>query len=278
MRKPSIFNDGKIDFRLCHIEYNLSKVGSYKVGMRDGRNSCELVYKIDGSSTQRFGGITIELVPDSIYFIPVGSENTFTVHEPGTVVNIHFELYSQDGGAGFPPELIALAPGNPYKSKFLRAAEIWRKKEPGYYLHAHALAAEILANLMAEREQHYRQSAKYAIIEPALLHIRAHYHEPISVAALAALCGISDQYLRTLFKIFAGQTPVAYINTLRLEQARELLQSGGVTVAEAAEACGFESPGYFARMFKKCYNMSPGSLSRTEISLPDIYNKEEFKL
>jgi len=98
------------------------------------------------------------------------------------------------------------------------------------------------------------------------------------VAALAALCGISDQYLRTLFKNFTGQTPVAYINTLRLEQARELLQSGGVTVAEAAEACGFESPGYFARMFKKRYNMSPGSLSRTEIVLPDIYSKEEFKL
>ncbi|MBQ2709150.1 MAG: helix-turn-helix transcriptional regulator [Clostridia bacterium] len=278
MRKPSIFNDGKIDFRLTQIDYNLSKEGSYKVGMRDRRTSCELIYKLDGSSTQRFGGNAIELVPDSIYFIPVGSTNTFTVHEPGTVVNIHFELYTEDGGAGFPPELIALAPGNPYKSKFLRAAEIWRKKEPGYYLHAHALAAEILAGLVAEREQHYRQSAKYAIIEPALLHIRAHYHEPISVAALAELCGISDQYLRTLFKNFAGQTPVAYINTLRLEQARELLQSGGVTVAEAAEACGFESPGYFARMFKKRYNISPGSLSRTEISLPDIYNKEEFKL
>lgn len=277
MRRPSIFNDGKIDFRLCHIEYNLSKEGSYKVGMRDRRNSCELVYKIDGSSTQRFGGITIELVPDSIYFIPVGSNNTFTVHEPGKVVNIHFEILTEDAGQNFPPELISLEPGNRYKGEFLRAAEIWRKKEPGSYLAAHALTAGILAGLVADREQHYRQSTKYALITPAIEHIRTHYSEPISIAALAELCGISDEYLRVLFRNFTGQTPLVYINTLRLERARELLQNGAA-VAETAEACGFESPGYFARLFKKRYNLSPGSIGHAKVTLPELYTEEEFKL
>ena len=116
-----------------------------------------------------------------------------------------------------------------------------------------------------------------SLIAPAIERIRAHYHEMLSVAELAELCGISDEYLRVLFKNFTGQTPLAYINTLRLERARELLQSGA-NVAETAEACGFESAGYFARLFKKRYNMSPSSIGHAKISLPDLYIKEEYKL
>ena len=187
--------------------------------------------------------------------------------------NIRFTLYGDAGDFPFPPELIPLEAGNRYKSMFLQASELWRKKEPAYYLHTHALVSKILASLMADREQQYMQSSKYALIASALDHIRAHFREPISVAALAERCGISDEYLRTLFRSYTGQTPLTYINTLRLEHARELLLGGYVSVAEAARQSGFESPEYFSRMFKKRYNISPSKLNSVQIQLPSIFNQ-----
>jgi len=123
------------------------------------------------------------------------------------------------------------------------------------------------------------QSGKYAKIAPALDHIRAHFRDPISVSAMAEMCGISDEYLRTLFRSYTGQTPLAYINTLRLEYARDLLQSGGLSVSDAAQRSGFDSPEYFSRMFKKRYNLSPSKMNTVKITLPEVYlqQKEDFQ-
>lgn len=275
MRKQSIFDCRNIDFHLNHVDYNSSIVGRFHTGHR---NNWELIYKINGRSMQYFGDVVIDLVPNSVYFIPAGTINSFTVLESGTVVNIHFELLGAASEQNFPPELIKLELGNRYKSQFLRAAAIWQKKETAYYLRAHAIVSEIFAGLVSDQEQQYMQSKKYAHIVPALNHISRNYQNPITVAELAELCGISDEYLRVLFKNYIGLTPLSYINTLRLERARELLMSSGITVSGAAEACGFKSPGYFSRLFKKRYNISPGSLNHSEIVLPDLYFKEEYRL
>ena len=165
--------------------------------------------------------------------------------------------------------------GNQYKKLFVSAEEIWNRKNTGYYLRSHALISEILAGIAAERDRQYIQSGKYAIIAPALDHIRDNFRTGISIAGLAKLCGISDEYLRFLFKSLTGQTPLSYINNLRLESAREMLRSEFVTVAEAAEANGFENPGYFSRLFKKHYNIPPSKARFAEAFLPSVFKEDQ---
>ena len=226
MKKTSFFDKDDLDFHLNHINIRESVTGRFRPF--GPRSSCEVVYKIDGASTQEFGDRTIELVPDSIYFIPKSSINSQNIHEHGTIVLAEIDVIGGMNGAEFPPEIINLGPGNPYKKMFLSAEEVWRQKNPGYYLHTHAILSEIFAMIVADREKQYMQSGKYAMIAPALEHIRANFREKILVTDLAAMCGISDEYLRFLFKSCVGQKPLAYITTLRLEIAREMMRNGFV--------------------------------------------------
>ena len=271
-KTPSIFDLRSFDFHLENVNYDKTRSGTFH--FRD-RNTCELVYKINGKSKQNFDGLTIELVPDSIYFIPAGTSNSVTVTEPGTVINIHFLILGAAGELHLLPELIHQDSGNRYKKLFLSAFEMWSMKDAASYFRTKAQVADIFAELISDREQQYMQSSTYRLIEPALEHIRVHFREPITVTALSEMCGISDEYLRTLIRSHTGQTPLAYINTLRLEYARDLLMSGYHTVAQAAEASGFESPEYFSRLFKKQYHITPRKAIETKIVTPDVFYRVE---
>lgn len=58
------------------------------------------------------------------------------------------------------------------------------------------------------------------------------------------------------------KSPVAFIRTIRLRKAVELLRRGDMTVAEVAEATGFSSPSYFSKCFQKEYGCKPSEYSR----------------
>lgn len=82
------------------------------------------------------------------------------------------------------------------------------------------------------------------------------------------MCGISDEYLRTLFRGYTGQTPLEYINTLRLSYVRDLLAAGQTSVTEAALESGFENVNYFSRIFKKRYSVSPSRMKDIVFEAP----------
>lgn len=273
MKKTSFFDLDNLDFRVKSITFRTARVGSYQSW--GARIFNELVYKLNGSSRQLFPDRSLDLVPDSVYFIPKGSKNRQIITEAGEIIHIEFISLADDDLSSYPPEILNFSAGNQYKKLFVSAEEIWNRKNTGYYLRSHALISEILAGIAAERDRQYIQSGKYAIIAPALDHIRDNFRTGISIAGLAKLCGISDEYLRFLFKSLTGQTPLSYINNLRLESAREMLRSEFVTVAEAAEANGFENPGYFSRLFKKHYNIPPSKARFAEAFLPPLFKEDQ---
>lgn len=65
-------------------------------------------------------------------------------------------------------------------------------------------------------------------------------------------------YIRRFFKYEYGKTPMAYINDLRVKQAKRLLKNMSVyTVCQISEICGFTDALYFSRFFKKHTGISP---------------------
>jgi DNA-binding response OmpR family regulator len=70
----------------------------------------------------------------------------------------------------------------------------------------------------------------------------------------------------TLFrKLFAltGQSPVEFINTMRLKRAAGLLRKNAGNVTAVALEVGFSNPSYFARIFKKQFGIAPKKYART---------------
>jgi len=91
----------------------------------------------------------------------------------------------------------------------------------------------------------------------AVSYICANFSEKITVDTLASISGFSKYYFLREFKRITGETPVAFLNRIRCENATRLLKSGDFSVSEVCEQCGFENLSYFGKTFKKYYGMSP---------------------
>jgi len=99
-------------------------------------------------------------------------------------------------------------------------------------------------------------------IEKAIGYIHANYHREISVAALAAYVGLERSYFSKLFNANAGDPPQTYILKYRIEKARELLKTTGLSVSEISECTGFSDGFYFSRAFKKLTGFSPAAFRK----------------
>jgi AraC-like DNA-binding protein len=120
-----------------------------------------------------------------------------------------------------------------------------------------AAANLVLAALAATREDRaLGVEDAPAIIISARRHIDMHLGDPeLDVDDVARAVGCSR---RTLYRVFAeaGAGVAETIRDLRLEQMRVLLESEPLTVADAAERCGFSDPRTLQRQFKARFGLS----------------------
>ncbi|MET8783840.1 AraC family transcriptional regulator [Streptomyces sp. NPDC004589] len=97
-----------------------------------------------------------------------------------------------------------------------------------------------------------------AHITRAIGWIREHYHEPLSIAALARLCGMSPSSFHRHFRAATSATPLQFQKTIRLQTARTLLWTRSGNVADIAHRVGYESTSQFNREYRKKFGTSPG--------------------
>jgi AraC-like DNA-binding protein len=88
------------------------------------------------------------------------------------------------------------------------------------------------------------------------------FENPPSVAMLAKLVGVNEKKLKTGFKQMFGQPVFEYFRDYRLEHARELLVSGGMTVSEVAYQIGYQNLSHFSRAFRERYGLNPKEYGR----------------
>ena len=80
---------------------------------------------------------------------------------------------------------------------------------------------------------------------------------------LLALANMSQEHLTRSFHRYIGLTPTSYINGKRLELAAHLLLESDVPVIEVGDACGFNSPSRFYRLFTERYGCPPKAFRGT---------------
>jgi transcriptional regulator GlxA family with amidase domain len=89
--------------------------------------------------------------------------------------------------------------------------------------------------------------------------IAGHLGDDLSVAALAARAGFSERSFARAFRTEIGQTPAAYVETLRVERARALLEDGAESLEAVARATGISSPEILRRAFHRRVGVSPAA-------------------
>lgn len=88
-------------------------------------------------------------------------------------------------------------------------------------------------------------------------HIDRHFAEPIRLADLSALSGMSKFHLVRAFRAVYGETPIRYLTRRRIERAKDLLRSANLTVTEVCMVVGFASLGSFSSRFTELVGESP---------------------
>lgn len=87
--------------------------------------------------------------------------------------------------------------------------------------------------------------------------IAAHLGEDLSVAKLAERAGFSERSFARAFRHEVGRTPAAYVEALRVERARTLLEDGATSLEAVAQAAGFSSTEVLRRAFHRHVGVSP---------------------
>lgn len=98
---------------------------------------------------------------------------------------------------------------------------------------------------------------QFGRIARALRRIHADYQADVDVATLAAEASMSVPTFHVHFKAVTQCSPIQYIKSARLHQARLLMVRSGVTAASASVLVGYESPSQFSREFKRMFGRSP---------------------
>jgi transcriptional regulator GlxA family with amidase domain len=87
--------------------------------------------------------------------------------------------------------------------------------------------------------------------------IAEHYHEPAPVAAMVRLSGLPERSFKRRFRQATGMGPLEYVHTLRLEEAKQLLESGDAPIEAIANEVGYEDAGFFGRLFRRSVSLTP---------------------
>ncbi|MES1964998.1 helix-turn-helix domain-containing protein [Psychrobacter sp. AH5] len=87
--------------------------------------------------------------------------------------------------------------------------------------------------------------------------IENNFEQPLQVSELAAMINVTPRTLNRRFQACVAMRPIEYIQAVRIEQAKRLLESGEVTIKSLAYQVGYSDISSFTRLFKRATELTP---------------------
>jgi AraC-like DNA-binding protein len=120
---------------------------------------------------------------------------------------------------------------------------------------------------------------QFGKIGKALRRIHAGYAEPLDLSQLASEAGMSAPTFHSHFKAITRTSPMQYVKSTRLHQARLLMVRQGITAEAASHAVGYASPSQFNREFKRLFGLTPAAETKRMLesfALPPAYAASDY--
>ena len=101
------------------------------------------------------------------------------------------------------------------------------------------------------------QSKDAVRIKQMLGFIHQHYAQPLTVSQIASVSSVSESECYRCFRKVLDTSPIDYLLQYRIRAAAGLLSSTDMSVSDVCFATGFNSPSYFAKVFRQELLVSP---------------------
>ncbi len=95
------------------------------------------------------------------------------------------------------------------------------------------------------------------LIKQVQEYIENNFEQPLQVSALAAMINVTPRTLNRRFQGCVAMRPIEYIQAVRIEQAKRLLESKEVTIKSLAYQVGYSDISSFTRLFKRATELTP---------------------
>lgn len=237
--------------------------GEFNPGVLKRRNlprHCDgFVYFTEGKAEYLFDGFRFTASPENFIYLAHGGRYDIEIHEKSRFICVDFDF--EKTGKAQKSCAFSNIPSTA-KNDFLKIFRIGTKKSPWHFAESlSVLYGLYAAAVRSDNREYAKKNARFSEIVEYVL---KHYTNPrFTVSSLAEHMGMSEVHLRRLFRGAVGDTPIGYINFLKIEKAKNMLTASNCSISEIAEASGFDDPYYFSRLFKQKIGMTPSSYRKS---------------
>lgn len=148
------------------------------------------------------------------------------------------------------------------KQRFREIRDLLRKKIPG----TEQVISEKVFSLFLFLGEENRVNKSRSYPEPlrkALVFLHGTYtRSDVGISALPEIAGVSNPTLIRMFHQYCGKSPMEHLTEMRMELAKNLLESTDLSIKEIAGRVGYNDPLYFSSVFRKFSGMSPRAFRR----------------
>lgn len=122
-----------------------------------------------------------------------------------------------------------------------------------------------LKNLIFEMTKEYCELVNSFRVEPsyspivknAIYYINSHISSDINLSEISKLLNINKNYLSSLFKKETGLTITKYYMNMKMQRAKELIETTNLLVSDISELVGIHDASYFTKLYKKTFKTTP---------------------
>jgi transcriptional regulator GlxA family with amidase domain len=115
-----------------------------------------------------------------------------------------------------------------------------------------------------------RLQTRDAVIRDSQIWIAENYAVTNPVGRMAARAGMRPRSFARRFRAATGLPPIDYVHAIRIEEAKQLLETGALGVEDVGHAIGYEDAASFGRLFKRRAGITPAAYRRKFVTLARI--------
>ena len=238
--------DGTLDFKIYDVGYvSVLRNANFTFEYKQGKDRFSFIYVKSGQMQYAFpkDRRKIRIEKGDFLFIPKNMPYKSVYLADNTIVKI----IVFDIAANSLPDYLNV----PFSKRSVYIKNQFDSITVENMNSAFYLTAKIYEIFFYMQRQNFHAPKKYQKILPAITEINQRYMQNNPIAYYAELCNMSESNFRRLFKDYTGKSLIDYRNSLRLLAVQKMIDSGELSISEAAYLAGFNNMSFFYKLYHR---------------------------